>query len=131
MVPGPSSIEAARRFAGDREGTVAFAVVDSEGRLRGLEAKRSFVSASLVKVMLLLAYLEKVETAATGVSPEGRGMLEPMIEVSDNAAASQVYGLVGAAGLEQVARRAGMTGFTPSPPGATPPSPQATLRGSW
>ncbi len=129
VVPSPSSVAAARRFARGREGTVAFAVVDSEGRLRGLEAKRSFVSASLVKVMLLLAYLERVESAAASVSPEGRAMLEPMIEVSDNAAASQVYGLVGADGLEQVARRAGMTGFTASPPGATPPSPQATMHG--
>ncbi len=42
-------------------------------------------------------------------------MLEPMIEASDNAAASQVYGLVGADGLEEVARRADMTRFTASP----------------
>ena len=114
-VPSPSSVAAARCFAQGREGTVAFAVLDSEGRLRGLEADRSFLSASLVKVMLLLAYLDRVESAGASVSPEGRAMLEPMIEASDNAAASQVYGLVGADGLEEVARRADMTRFTASP----------------
>lgn len=114
-VPGHSSIEAARGYADAREGTVAFAVVTSEGRLRGLERDRDFLSASVVKVMLLIAYLDRLEAAGEPLSREGRSLLTPMIEVSDNLAASQVYGMVGPEGLEDVARRAGMRRFAPSP----------------
>lgn len=114
-VPRRSEIEAARRYADAREGTVAFAVVTSRGEVHGLKRNRIFPSASLVKVMLLLAYLDRLDATGKPLSAEGRSLLAPMIEVSDNLAASQAYGLVGPDGLEEVARRAGMKRFVAAP----------------
>ncbi len=65
------------------------------------------MSASVVKAMLLVAYLRGHDT----VSPYMRGVLQRMIENSDNDAADVVYGIVGRGGLERLADLTGMTGF--------------------
>jgi hypothetical protein len=99
-----SGIASARKFAARRKGVVGFAVLDGQGRLRGLNRSVQFPSASVVKAMLLVATLRRygaghldVETAQT---------LTRMIEVSDNDAADAIYRRVGAAGLYRVARAA-------------------------
>ena len=48
---------AAFAWAARRAGHVAVAVVDSRGRLYGYHAEEGFMSASVVKAMLLVAYL--------------------------------------------------------------------------
>ena len=113
--PAAPAFEAARRYAQDRDGEVSFAVVDSRGELRGADADRSFASASVVKAMLMVAYLDQLEDDGLPIGAEGRALLDPMIRVSDNAAATQVYALVGTSGLEEVAESAGMEDFTASP----------------
>lgn len=86
---------------------MAVAVVDSRGRLYGYHAWDGFTSASVVKAMLLVAYLRGHDT----VSPAMRGVLTRMIEDSDNDAADAVYAVVGRGGLERLARLTGMKGF--------------------
>ena len=113
--PAPTALEAARRYAQERDGEVSFAVVDSRGELRGADVDRSFASASVVKAMLMVAYLEQLEDDDLPVAA-GRALLDPMIRASDNAAATQVYAAVGGApALEAVADRAGMHDFAASP----------------
>lgn len=114
--PADPALEAARRYAQERDGEVSFAVVDSRGDLRGADADRSFASASLVKAMLLVAYLDQLEDDGLPIGTEGRALLDSMIRVSDNAAATQVYAAVGGApALEGVAESAGMDDFAASP----------------
>lgn len=114
--PAAPAFEAARRYAQDRDGEVSFAVVDSRGELRGADADRSFASASVVKAMLMVAYLDQLEDDGLSIGAEGRALLDPMIRVSDNAAATAVYGAVGGApALESVADSAGMDDFAASP----------------
>ena len=106
-VPGASARRAAFSWAAQRAGRVAVAVIDSRGRLYGYHEHEPFMSASIVKAMLLVAYLRNHST----VTPAMRGVLHRMIDDSDNAAADVVYGLVGRGGLERLARTAGMKGF--------------------
>jgi hypothetical protein len=112
--PGKANIAAARRYLAHRSGRTAFAVVDSAGALHGLNMHERFGSASLVKAMLLVAYLRRLSSHGAGLDASSRATLQPMIHVSDNDAASRIFGIVGQGGLRQLARRAHMTDFQPS-----------------
>ena len=93
LFPPPERVQAARRFLSRRAGIVSWALIDSHGRMHALAARRTFISASLVKAMLLVAYLRhagnRVPTA------DERALLGPMITRSDNRLAtpsSRVWG---------------------------------------
>ncbi len=110
--PAPPAIRAVRRYLRHRAGRVAFAVVDSEGRLNGVHLHWRFVSASVVKAMLLVAYLRRLDAEhRRGLGGFARAVLGPMIHVSDNGAATAVWRIVGDRGLRAVARRAGMSDY--------------------
>ena len=87
-----------RRRAGSRgrrEGEVAFAVADERGGIRGLDAHRPFLSASLSKAMILVAYLrQRWPRHRADRSPTCRA-LGYMIRLSDNASADTMYARVG------------------------------------
>jgi hypothetical protein len=110
--PSPARIRAAAKYQGARAGFTAFAVVDSEGRLSGRHIHRTFVSASVIKAMILVAYLRKLDAAHRGLSSSDRAVLHPMIHVSDNHAATVAQSRVGNARIHTVARKAGMTDFS-------------------
>ena len=107
-----AGIRAAQRFARSRQGLVAFAVLDQQDRLRGLDRTRRFNSASVVKAMMMVAILRRAE--GRRLTDRERGLLHPMITRSDNDTASAIYGQIGDAGLNAVARVAGMRKFRPS-----------------
>ena len=108
----PARVKAAKRFARGRAGAVSFAVVDARGRIHGFNRGARYSSASLVKAMLMVAYLRQAR--GRRLNGGDRGLLGPMITVSDNGAADSVMGRVGTGGLARVARRAGMRRFIPS-----------------
>lgn len=108
IVPTSSRIAAATAWARRRAGMVAFAVIDSSGKLRGYHVNTRFVTASVVKAMLLVGYLR----THTTLSARGRSTLTNMIHVSDNNAATAIYKIVGDAGLRKVARASGMSHFS-------------------
>lgn len=110
--PGRRPIAAAARYLAGRDGYTSFAVVDSEGRLHGSHLHRTFVSASVVKAMLLVAYLRELAHHHRGLDADARSLLEPMIHVSDNEAATAVWELDGDRRLRALARQAGMTDFS-------------------
>jgi hypothetical protein len=105
----------AAKLLSARTGSASFAVVDGRGRVHGYRGGVSFSSASLVKAMLLVAYLDRREVRHRRLRAAERRVLGPMIRVSDNDAASAVYQQVGPGGLSRLARRAGMRRFTPNP----------------
>jgi hypothetical protein len=82
-------------------------VVDSRGHSYGFHARRSFITASTVKAMLLVAYLRRHRTVSDGM----RATLTRMITVSDNSCADAVYASVGRDGLRRLARLARMSSF--------------------
>jgi hypothetical protein len=106
-----SRMAAAERYAHTRSGTITFAVVDEAGRLHGYHAREVAPSASVLKAMLLVAYLRRADVRGRELEQWERDLLAPMIQRSDNAAASRMVGLVGEARLDALAKAAGMGHF--------------------
>ena len=111
--PSSGALAAAARFLDARAGRTSFAVLDSQGHLSGLRVHEHFQTASVVKVMMLVAYLQMLSARHRGLGASDSSLLYPMIHISDNNAASTVLSIVGAAALERVARQAGMTDYSP------------------
>lgn len=107
--PGRKAVARALDWAGGRSGEVGVAVVDSRGEVTGLHAHATFEGASLVKAMLLVAYLR----ARPAADPALDGVATTMIEESDNASAYTIYSVVGGKGLKRVATLSGMEDFEP------------------
>ena len=103
----------AQVYAKERRGTIAFHV-RTPAREWGWRESRPFPSASVLKAMLMVAYLDRAGDRS--LSASDRALLDPMIRRSDNATASRILGIVGTSGLRRVARRAGMKRFTPVTP---------------
>jgi hypothetical protein len=97
-----------------RSGSASFALVDERRRIHDHRAGVQYSSASLVKAMLLVAYLDRRNVRHRRLRGGDRRLLGPMIRVSDNDAASAVYDRVGPGGLLRLARRAGMRRFVPN-----------------
>ena len=109
LFPPRGRVRAVQRYLATRGGTNSWALIDSWGRLRSFAPHRVYVSASLVKAMLLVAYLRKIGNRAPDAGE--RASLGPMITSSSNDAADTIYYRVGDAAIYDVARRAGMKRF--------------------
>jgi hypothetical protein len=107
-------VEAARSYAAQREGEVSFSV-RTRKRVWGLRPRRSVNSASVIKAMLLVTYLNHPDVRARRLRDGDRALLAPMIRYSDNDTATAVLGRVGAPALDRLARRARMRDFRFSP----------------
>ena len=115
-------------YARTRQGDIAFAV-RTETSFAGYRPDHQEWSASVLKAMLLAAYLNRPSVASRNLAGNERALLTPMITVSDNAAADTVDEIVGAGGLQALARRVGMTRFAAAEPiwGES----EITPRGGW
>ena len=103
--------EAAVRFVETRAGVESFAFVDDRGKLRGYRAWRVAPSASMLKAMLLVAYLNRQSVRGRALTRRDRGLLAPMIRWSDNGTATRVLPIVGPGALYRLADRANMLHF--------------------
>lgn len=103
-------VRAVQRWLRSAGGINSWSLVDSWGRLHGFAPHRVYVSASLVKAMLLVAYLRGIGKRAPDAGE--RALLGPMISVSSNDAADSVYYRVGDAALYRLAGVAGMKQFS-------------------
>lgn len=102
---------AAVQFVKNRAGVESFAFVDQSGQLRGFNRWRVVPSASVLKPMLMVAYLNLSSVRDRPLTDRDRSLLGPMIKWSDNTTAGIVLNTVGAAGVYRVARRAEMVHF--------------------
>ena len=106
--PGKKAVAAAREWIRDRDGDVAFAVIDTNGEVAGgYREHESFQLASLSKAILLVATLRADPTPAATTE----ATLTKMITESDNASAYTIFGRVGAKGMRKVADLAGMEDY--------------------
>ena len=105
-------MRAAVAYASQRRGTIGFAVRTRSGSW-GWRQAVSYRSASVVKAMLLAAYLNEPWVRGRALRHDELQLLGPMILWSDNDAASRVFAIVGTGGLQLVAYRSNMRHFTP------------------
>jgi D-alanyl-D-alanine dipeptidase len=110
LFPVRSRLATVRRYLRSRHAINSWALIDSRGRLHGFAPRRRYISASLVKAMLLVAYLRRIGNRMPNAAE--RRLLGPMITVSDNGLATAVYRRVGDARLQRLARRARMRSFS-------------------
>jgi hypothetical protein len=107
-------LEAAREYATSRTGTVSFAL-RTRRHLYRYGAYTTYPSASVVKAMLMVAYLNHDSVRRRPLNDGDHALLDPMIRWSDNAAASQVRNFVGNTALTALAHRVGMKRFVADP----------------
>lgn len=107
----PANVSAAARYAETRAGAESFAVVTERGRVRGRHIERVYPSASVLKAMLLVAYLNRPAVRGRELNERERGLLGPMIRRSANEPASYFVRLLGHRPLNRLARRAAMKHF--------------------
>jgi Beta-lactamase enzyme family len=106
-------VEAARDYVNGRAGQASFAV-RTEAHLYGADVRRTVPSASVLKAMLLVAYLREPSVRDRPLRKADRDLLAPMIRWSDNVAATRVRDIVGNDALVRLARKVGMRAFTPA-----------------
>ena len=105
-------VAAARQYLKHRHGNVSFAV-RTERRMWGHRPLRDVPSASVLKAMLMVAYLNHRSVRDRPLRRGDRRLLAPMIRRSDNATASAIGNFVGNRGLRRIARRLRMRRFVP------------------
>ena len=105
-------VAAARHYLARRAGNVSFAV-RTERRRWGYHRLRVVPAASVLKAMLMVAYLNRREVRNRRLRRRDLRLLRPMIWWSDNVSASLIHSMVGNRGLRRLARRVGMRRFTP------------------
>lgn len=105
---------AAVRYARSRTGDIAFAV-RTDNRFWGYRPDHVEWSASVVKAMLMVAYIDQSSVAKRPLNGYDKSLLDPMITQSDNNAAQQVFDTVGQGALQALAARVGMTHFATNP----------------
>jgi hypothetical protein len=113
--PWKQRIAAAERFADKRTGTISFAVVDQGGELRGDHVNRVHNSASVVKVMFMVALLREPDVRHDALTSSEKHLMGPMIKRSDNDSATAIYNRVGEGALYKLARDANMDSFSTQP----------------
>ncbi len=107
-------VPSARAYAKQRLGDVSFAV-RTERRLYGFRGRRGVRSASVVKAMLMVAYLNHRTVRGRALRRSDRALLAPMVRWSNNRAASRIRNFVGNTALAGLARRTGMRRFRTAP----------------
>jgi Beta-lactamase enzyme family len=101
---------AAIGYSDTRRGDIAFAV-RTEHRFYGYRPDHVEWSASVVKAMLMVAYLDQPSVRDRDLAADDRSLLTPMIIESDNDAAQRVFDIVGQTALRVLAHRVGMSHF--------------------
>jgi hypothetical protein len=102
-------------YARSRTGDIAFAVRTSDRRFYGYRPTHDEWSASVVKAMLMVAYLDEPWIRGRALTAHDKSLLGPMITESDNDDAQIVFDTVGQGALRALAGRVGMRHFATSP----------------
>lgn len=109
------NMRGAINYAHTRTGDIAFAA-RLPGAFYGYRPDHQEWSASVLKAMLMVAYLDMPSVAGRPLNSRDTSLLTPMITMSDNNAANQVDVIVGNARLSALAARVGMRSFVPVAP---------------
>ena len=104
-------LAAAIKYAQQRHGEIEFAV-RTQKHLWAYHSTRTMPSASVIKAMALVAYLNHRDVRNRSLNSGDLNLIGPMIRRSDDAAASRVVSYIGLWRLRALARRVGMKHFS-------------------
>jgi Beta-lactamase enzyme family len=104
-------VRTAAAWADARQGVVYFAATGENGDLLGRRTERIARSASLLKPMLLVAYLRRDSVRDRALTERERRLLGPMIRRSANGRVPELIRRLGEQAIARLARRAGMRKF--------------------
>ncbi len=107
--PTRAAVREAREYVAARDARVSFALLDTRGHAYGLDPDDVYISASVVKAMLLVAYLRTIAPRPPNAAE--RRLLRPMIVHSSNRAATSLFARLGSLALLALAERARMRAF--------------------
>jgi hypothetical protein len=107
-------MRAAAAYAHGRTGDIAFGV-RTDHHFHGDRPDHQEWSASVVKAMLLVTYLDLPSVRGRALRRGETAVLGPMIRISDNDDAQRIFDTVGQGRLRALARRVGMTHFATNP----------------
>lgn len=107
----PDAVRRAEDFAGQRAGVVSFALLLPEGREAGLRPGAGWYSASLLKPVMLGAYLRRQAVRDRALRADERALLAPMIRASADPPANRLVPELGPPRLERLGRRLGLAPF--------------------
>jgi len=113
--PWAPHMKSAISWASKRHGVISFAV-KTDRKQYNWHAKRTVPSASVLKAMLLVTYLNMRSVRHRSLSSSEKRTLGPMIRRSSNSAANTIISRVGLKRLRALARRAKMHRFSPTLP---------------
>src|SRR5918992_5897184 len=83
------------RYANSRDTAFSIAVIGRDGEWYRHRSRRNHESVSVLKVILMVAYLRLPSVRERRLRENDRDLLGPMIRRSDNATASRIRDLVG------------------------------------
>jgi beta-lactamase family protein len=112
--PWEPDLNAARNYASHRTGEIGFAV-RTEHHFWGYRATPTFPSASVIKAMCLVAYLNHPDVRNRDLTANDYDLLGPMIRRSSDAATNKVVSYIGYSRLRALAKRVGMKHFSTRP----------------
>jgi len=104
-------VQNARDFIATRQGRISFTVIGPKGNAYGYRGDLPAHLASVLKVMLMTAYLRQPSVRDRPLRDSDKELLGPMIRRSDNEDASRVLHMLGPKPLYRLARAAGMHRF--------------------
>lgn len=90
---------------------IGFEVRTEQNNYCAWNNNKQVASVSVVKAMLLVAYLDLSSVRNRELSGGDKSILDPMIERSSDSAANKVFDKVGYGGLRSLANRVGMTRY--------------------
>ena len=104
-------LEAAVAYASTRPGRTRIAALGTDGEVVGYRSAETVPAASVIKAMLLVAYLNHASVRDRPLTRDDLDLLEPMIQRSTNEPATRIADLVGPYAMRQLAEDAGLRDF--------------------
>jgi hypothetical protein len=109
--PWKPDYKAARDYAHHRQGQIIAFALRTEHHIWDYNGTSTMPSASVIKAMILTAYLNRGDVRNRDLRSKDYDMLYPMIHQSDDNATDRVFAYVGYKGLNGLAHKVGMTHF--------------------
>lgn len=105
-------VQEAAAFAASRANSTSFAVIGTDGEMVGHRAATRVPTASVLKVMFMVAYLRQADVRDRALTASDRDLLEPMIRWSANDPATRIANMLGPEPMYRLAADAGMQDFS-------------------